>query len=103
MTDQLLSRQRCFNHLGREAAARCTSCQLYFCRECVIEYEGRLRCTTCLDKLAKSAPLGKSRISALRPWIAAAAGFSIAWLVIYMLGLILMTLPFGEGSMWGPH
>ena len=47
-----LSAQRCFNHAGREAVARCPECSRYFCRECISEHRGRVVCAGCLASLS---------------------------------------------------
>ena len=102
MPEPALTTLKCFHHPGREAAARCTKCSRYFCRECVVEYDNRLVCATCLQSLVQSAGETRSRFSALRPWLASAAGFGLAWLIFYILGLLLVTLPsFGDARVWG--
>jgi hypothetical protein len=102
MAELTLSRQRCFHHAGREAAARCTKCLRYFCRECVIEYDNRLVCATCLESLARTSGRSRVRFAALRPWLAAAAGFGVVWVIFYTLGLMLVTMPsFGDAGVWG--
>ena len=45
-----LSKKKCFNHSGREAAARCLECKNFFCPECITEHDGRLTCSNCLYK-----------------------------------------------------
>ena len=45
--------QRCFNHAGREAVARCPECGQFFCRECITEHEDRVLCSACLKKLTR--------------------------------------------------
>jgi hypothetical protein len=102
MAQVLLSRQKCFHHPAREAAARCTSCSRYFCRECVVELDGRLVCAACLKSFSKAETAKRVRFKALRPWLAAAAGFTLAWLIFYTIGLALLTMPaLNEGGAWG--
>ncbi|MHC4561210.1 MAG: rhomboid family protein [Planctomycetota bacterium] len=96
-----LFRQRCFNHVGREAAARCTRCNRYFCRECVTEHYAQLICATCLAETSG----GYRRSSILRQILHAAAGMIglvVAWYVFYLLGSWLLTAPhsFHEGTIW---
>jgi len=84
--------QRCFHHELREAVAQCPSCKLFFCRECVIEHEGRMICVTCVNALARDA-LKTGRGAGARWVVTAVAGLLIAWLVFYYLGLTLARIP----------
>ena len=90
-----LIHQRCFEHTQREASSRCPRCKRYFCRECVVEHQGRITCTSCLKELA-SKPDGRGRrVSVLY----ATLGFLLAWFVFYELGRVLLMIPakFHEG------
>jgi hypothetical protein len=99
MAQLTLTRQRCFHHPEREAAARCTKCSRYFCRECVVEYDNRLVCAVCLERLGKSTRQERPRSSGI---FAASAGFFLTWAIFYVLGWILATLPsFGDPGIWG--
>jgi hypothetical protein len=98
MSEVALARQKCLNHPSREAAARCTVCLRYYCRECVVENDDRLICATCLVASRRAAPKNSTRFADLRLWVAAAAGFVVAWLFFYMLGLALMMLPSAGGA-----
>lgn len=84
--------QRCFHHALREAVAQCPSCKRFFCRECVIEHDGRMICVSCVQALARQAQQPKQ---GARAWwaIAALAGILIAWLSFYYLGLALARIP----------
>ena len=79
--------QRCANHPGREAAARCPECRSYFCRECVTEHEDRVLCAACIRSLTASR---KTPVSSLVKRAAAilpvALGLLTAWLFFYLLG-----------------
>jgi hypothetical protein len=82
--------QRCSNHPAREAVVRCPGCRRFYCRECVTEHDGRMMCAACA---AGEAP-EVARPSSLAPWIAgAAAGFLLAWLTFYYLGVALARIP----------
>jgi hypothetical protein len=99
-----LSARRCARHPDREAAARCPSCGGFFCRECVVEHEGRLLCTACL---AKQAALSKERRGAwarVRRPLGLAAATLAAILIFYGMGSILLNVPpeFHEGTIWSP-
>src|SRR5438132_254763 len=69
---EILARQRCLNHLNREAVARCPECKRFFCRECVTEHEDRLICAACLKKLAKATARRRVRERATSRGAAAA-------------------------------
>lgn len=87
-----LHRQRCFRHAGREAAARCPSCARFYCRECIVEHDGRLLCTACLEKTAHSVKAAGNRASLA--WLAAAAaGLLLAWASFYYTGSLLAQVP----------
>ena len=81
MADIAVARQRCLNHPAREAVARCMACTGYYCRECVVENEGRLTCATCLEKARKVKVETPKRSVTLQLWIVAAVGFTVAWSV----------------------
>ncbi len=105
-----LTRQRCTIHLEREAAARCPSCERFFCRECVTEHDGRLLCAACLRALLAAATLRSTRArrSWRKPLFAAARvavlAFSLfsAWFFFDLLGRKLASLPdeFHLGTLW---
>jgi hypothetical protein len=79
--------QRCANHPGREAAARCPECRSYFCRECVTEHEDRVLCAACIRALTASR---KTAVSPFVKRVAAALPVSLglltAWLFFYLVG-----------------
>ena len=94
--------QRCYNHAGREAVARCPECGQFFCRECVTEHEDRMVCAACLKKLAH-VPLTRRRafVTVLRV-AQCAAGVLIAWFFFFLIGESLLRMPdsFHEGTLW---
>jgi hypothetical protein len=97
-----LIHQRCFNHAVREAVARCPECGRFFCRECIAEHDGRVVCSTCLQKLAH-AP-ARRRPAWLQAWRVAqfGAGLLLAWFVFFLLGTALLRIPaaFHDGTLW---
>jgi hypothetical protein len=100
MTD--LTRQRCANHIAREAVARCLDCGRYFCGECVTEHGGRLLCATCIRaKTAKSARTGAVWTVLVRAG-QLVLGLGLLWLVFHYAGQALISVPtaFHEGSVW---
>ena len=100
-----LSKLRCARHSDREAAARCASCGLVFCRECVSEHNGRLLCAPCLEKIAaaeRAAAARQPRAAIIKRALAIAAGAAWLWLCFYLTGLLIEKLPqsFHEGTIW---
>jgi len=97
-----LANQRCFNHAGREAVARCPECRQFFCRECITEHDDRVLCTACLAKLAR-VPFAK-RPAFVRVLRLARCAFGIlmAWFFFYLIGELLLKIPssFHEGTLW---
>jgi hypothetical protein len=87
----LLIQQRCMIHSNREAAVRCPCCERFYCRECVVEHEGRMTCAHCIGRV-EAAP--ERRGSSVWVWsILSLAGFLTAWLVFYYLGMGLARVP----------
>lgn len=88
-----IARQRCFNHSRREAAARCLSCERYFCRECVTEHEGRMICASCLDELVKQRAEKKPRFAGLAKIFQAVLAVLLLWLFFFLVGQGLLSIP----------
>ncbi len=99
-----LAAQRCFNHSFREAAARCTGCRHFFCRECVSDHKGRVVCAACLVKLARKTGAGVTRF--LGAWRLAQTALAVVliWFFFYLAGIALLSIPssFHEGKLWRP-
>jgi len=97
-----LSRQRCFHHRFREAAARCPECTRFFCRECITEHENRVLCNTCLQKTVYSLADRKSWTAPLFQIGFFTLGILILWFSFFYLGQLLIWAPdaFHEGSLW---
>lgn len=99
--DDLLH-QRCFNHMLREAVARCPECRRYYCRECVTEHDDKVLCAACLSAKADPAASGLKRFGGLARIIHFALGAMLIWMVFYYMGQLLLALPssFHEGTLW---
>ena len=97
-----LLHQRCFNHLLREAVARCPQCQRYFCRECVTEHEDKVLCAACLRADADTDRSDRSRFIRVVHMMHFLLGATLIWVFFYYLGQILLSLPtaFHEGTIW---
>jgi hypothetical protein len=80
-------------HVEREAAVRCPECTRFFCRECVVEHEGRLLCVECLARVARPAAGAKRDWrKARRVGMTVVAGL-LAWAIFYGLGASLARIP----------
>lgn len=97
-----LAHQRCFNHLTREAAARCRTCQQHFCRECVTEHDGRLVCAACLQREAATPVVTRHWGRWLWRSVQVVSSLALLWGVFYLLGLALLHIPseVHEGTVW---
>lgn len=85
-----LVEQRCYHHASREAVVRCPQCRRFFCRECVTEHAGRMICASCA---AARTAVAAHKTSFL-PWvIMGCAGFLLAWLMFYYLGVLFARVP----------
>jgi hypothetical protein len=94
--------ERCSNHPQREAAAQCMGCGRYFCRECIVEHDGKMTCASCLKKSGRTRAGGRLRLKGTVRAAQAAAALTVLWLFFYLLGGMLMAVPdsFHEGTMW---
>src|SRR6185369_13665880 len=85
-----LHTRRCVRHPSREAAARCPSCQEFFCRECVVEHEGKLLCAACLARLVAPKQERSRQWAKARQSLAVLAGLLVLWFTFQELGTVLM-------------
>jgi hypothetical protein len=99
---QNLAHQRCFNHAGREAVARCPECGHCFCRECITEHDDRVVCAACLKNLTARPPVRRTTLVRLLGLAQCAFGILIAWFFFFLIGAGLLKLPasFHEGTLW---
>lgn len=97
-----LLHQRCFNHLLREAVARCPECRRYFCRECVTEHDDKVLCAGCLENKIIPKAARPTRLSRLVRVLYFLLGAMLLWIVFYYIGQILLSLSseFHEGTLW---
>ncbi len=105
-----LTRQRCWVHLEREAAARCPSCARFYCRECVTEHAGRVICAACLRDLLAAAAAKRRRTGAGARRVLAvftrgaqlAFSVTLTWFFFHLLGhwLLAGTAQFHEATLW---
>lgn len=83
--------QRCWHHPAREAVVRCPECTRFYCRECVVEHLGRMICSDCVARQQAAAASGN--FHAVRWSLFASAGFFVAWLIFYYVGVMLARIP----------
>ena len=97
-----LIHQRCFNHSGREAAARCPECHHDFCRECITEHDDRVICASCLRKLAKEPSAARRSFAGVARGLQVLIGLVTVCLFFYLLGQTLLSIDssFHEGTVW---
>lgn len=97
-----ITHQRCFNHMFREAVARCPECGRFFCRECITEHEDKVLCASCLRK--RLEPAGEKFQG--HQWFFRLGyfllGIVLLYVIFYYLAQILLALPtdFHEGTLW---
>lgn len=98
-----VSSARCYNHPTREAVAICTVTGHPYCRECIVEHEGRMVSAAVVAELLSRVPEKK------RPWhlplrriLVSAAGLLLLAYGFYLLGRILLAIPsrFHDGLFW---
>ena len=44
--------KKCYIHEDKEAVETCSKCGKAICKDCVVDYHGRLMCTTCVMPVA---------------------------------------------------
>jgi hypothetical protein len=82
--------QRCFVHPSREAVALCLECRRAFCRECVVDHDGRLICAACLARLRAPVARGNRALRQLFSAATAVLAILLCWILFYMAGRLLM-------------
>jgi len=99
---QNLAHQRCFNHAGREAVARCPECGQSFCRECITEHDDRVVCAACLKKLTQQPLVRYTAFAWLLRFTQCVFGILVVWFFFFLIGDGLSKLPdsFHEGTLW---
>ncbi len=97
-----LQQQRCHNHMGREAVARCPSCGFYFCRECITVHDERILWASCLRKQSVKVERPRRNFAPLARTVVAFFGLVTAWFFFYTIGRVLLATPtrFHEATVW---
>ena len=97
-----LHARRCVRHPAREAAARCPGCGEFFCRECVVEHDGKLLCATCVARAAEAGKRRSQRRAAMRRAAVTAGAAIMLWMLFYAGGALLVKIPpdFHDGTIW---
>jgi hypothetical protein len=84
------SQQRCFIHPSREAVSLCLECRRAFCRECVVDHDGRLICAACIARLRAPVVQGNRTLRRLLSATGTALAILLCWILFYMAGRLLM-------------
>lgn len=97
-----LHARRCVRHPAREAAARCPGCGEFFCRECVVEHDGKLLCSACLTRAVASRGQQRERFASVWRATSTVAAVVVLWVLFYWMGLALLRVPpdFHDGTVW---
>jgi hypothetical protein len=95
--------QHCVHHPVRPASARCPSCRQSFCRECVVEHEGRIICAGCLARILDAPDRHRKRLVVpIFPVVQAAVALIVLWWMFFLLAGVLRRVPADvhEGIIW---
>src|SRR4051812_9045909 len=97
-----LALQRCLHHAEREAVARCPECTQFFCRECVVEHDGRVLCSACRKKIVSGEQGQRGWLRHAVTGAHFAGSVILLWLCFFLLGKALLAIPasFHEGDAW---
>lgn len=99
-----VSQSTCSLHPMRPASARCPSCSVFYCSECITEHEGRLTCAKCLSaESAHTESKGSiSRFFQLMPVLHLLLAVAAAWVIFYLLAQTILEIPhdFHNGTIW---
>jgi len=81
----------CFIHGGREAVALCLECRRAFCRECVVDHDGRLICATCLTRLRHKPERAPGAFRSFLRTLGVAAALLLCWMIFYLGARAIVT------------
>jgi hypothetical protein len=80
---------------------RCPECRRFFCRECVVSFDGRLLCAACIAR-ASEPPLAPRKSSHAGQILLGMVALFLIWTIFYCLGWIILqyreTLPVSVAS-----
>lgn len=85
-----IASERCFHHETREAACRCPACERFFCRECVVPFDGRLLCANCIARATESPVAEEKGRAHLVQAVMSGAALLLIWVVLYFLGWVIL-------------
>jgi hypothetical protein len=69
----------------------CVECRRAYCRECVVDHDGRLICAACLVRLRAPSAGGSRALQRTFSAAGMAVTLLLCWIVFYMAGRLLMT------------
>lgn len=88
---------KCYNHEDRDAVGICVSCKKGICRDCAIEYNGKLYCKDCFEnaKIKREKKLARNVRKALLGGVCygIADYFEIDPLIVRVLWLLSLFIP----------
>ncbi|MCD4819929.1 MAG: rhomboid family protein [Candidatus Cloacimonetes bacterium] len=87
-----LSQVRCHNHIDREAVSLCKHCHNYFCRECISDYDDKMLCKSCIDKLISNNNLKRKKKLNFKQYLAVIFSSLLLWFIFYSSGNILISI-----------
>ncbi len=80
----------CFVHPSREAVALCLECRRSYCRECVVDHDGRLICAACLGRLNNAGAGSTSSVRRALSFAGLGVALLFCWIFFYMTGRAFM-------------
>ncbi len=99
-----LAKSTCNLHHERAASARCPSCKLFFCAECITEHDGKLTCAECLRKNQSPPEPAAKKWDAIQlmPVFHFMIAVFVTWSAFYFIAQVLMEIPdsFHDGTIW---
>ncbi len=99
-----LAQSTCNLHQDRSASARCPSCTLFFCSECITEHDGKLTCAECLrkNKSPSEKVAGKRDFFQFIPGVQFLIAVALTWASFYLIAQVLIDIPdsFHDGTIW---
>ena len=69
------------------------TCSRFYCRECVIDHDGRLTCASCLQQAIGPQSAKSRQLAFVRTAVLAIIGLFVIWFSFYSLGRALLLLP----------
>jgi hypothetical protein len=68
----------------------CPACQRFFCRECVVSFDGRLLCAPCIARASQGPVALEKGTSHVGQILLGALALLFIWVVFYFLGWVIL-------------